>query len=57
MVKQGGGFFQRVSSFLVGAGLTALVSQYFIYNELVGANAVLLQQQKDLEKRIKALKK
>jgi hypothetical protein len=57
VVKQGGGFFQRVSSFLVGAGLTALVSQYFIYNELVGGNAVILQRQKDLEKRIKALEK
>ena len=38
--RSGAGFFQRVSSFLVGAGLTALASQYYIYQELVDGNAL-----------------
>mmetsp|Transcript_15246 Transcript_15246/g.22331 ORF Transcript_15246/g.22331 Transcript_15246/m.22331 type:complete len:88 (-) Transcript_15246:216-479(-) len=53
----GGGFFQRMSSFLVGAGLSALASQYYIYNELVEGNAVILKEQKMLEARLKKLEK
>ena len=34
----GAGLFQRVSSFLIGAGLTALVTQYFIYEEVKAGN-------------------
>lgn len=55
--KSGAGFFQRVSSFLVGAGLTALVSQFYIYTELVEGNKIILQKQKALESRIAALEK
>ncbi len=50
-------FFQRLSSFIVGAGVSALVSQYYIYNELVEGNAAILKKQKDMEKRIGALEK
>ena len=55
--KSGAGFFQRMSSFLVGAGLTALVSQFYIYTELVEGNKIILQKQKALESRIAALEK
>lgn len=50
-----GSFFQRVSSFIVGAGVSALVSQYYIYNELISGNESIIQKQNDLEKRLKAL--
>ena len=52
---RGTGFFQRLSSFTVGAGVTALVSQYYIYDELVEGNKIILAKQKVLEKRVKAL--
>ncbi len=51
------GFFSRVSSFLVGAGLTALVTQFYIFEELRDGNKIMLQRQKELEKRLKALEK
>ena len=53
--KGGAGFFQRLSSFIVGAGVSALASQYYIYNELVEGNKVILAKQKELEKKLKAL--
>lgn len=55
--KSGAGFFQRISSFLVGAGLTALGTQFYIYTELVEGNKIILQKQKSLESRIAALEK
>jgi uncharacterized membrane protein YgaE (UPF0421/DUF939 family) len=55
--KTGAGFFQRVSSFLVGAGLSALVSQYFIYQELVYGNKSIMNKQKELEQRLSKLEK
>lgn len=51
------GFFSRVSSFLVGAGLTALVTQYYIFEELRDGNKIMLTKQKEIEKRLKALEK
>jgi len=54
-VKRGAGLFQRLSSFIVGAGVSALVSQYYIYNELVIGNEVMLAKQKELENKLKAL--
>lgn len=51
------GFFSRVSSFLVGAGLTALVTQYYIFEELRDGNKIMLEKQKEIEKRLKALEK
>jgi len=50
-------FFSRVSSFLVGAGLTALGTQYYIFEELREGNKIMLEKQKDIEKRLKALEK
>mmetsp|Transcript_16661 Transcript_16661/g.24944 ORF Transcript_16661/g.24944 Transcript_16661/m.24944 type:complete len:95 (-) Transcript_16661:209-493(-) len=53
--KSGAGFFQRVSSFVVGAGLSALASQYYIYQELVAGNEIILKKQKGLELRLNKL--
>lgn len=53
----GAGFFQRLSSFIVGAGVSALFSQYYIYNELVSGNEIILKKQKAIEKRLSALEK
>mmetsp|Transcript_6199 Transcript_6199/g.12805 ORF Transcript_6199/g.12805 Transcript_6199/m.12805 type:complete len:96 (+) Transcript_6199:136-423(+) len=50
-------FFSRVASFFVGAGLTALVTQYYIFEELRDGNKIMLEKQKDIEKRLKALEK
>jgi len=56
--KRGGaGFLQRLSSFLVGAGLTALGTQYYIYQEIHYGNAIMLDKQQSLEKRIAILEK
>ena len=46
---------QRISSFLVGAGLTALVTQFYILQEIRDGNKSMIEKQKDLEKRIKKL--
>jgi hypothetical protein len=51
------GFFSRVSSFFVGAGLTALVTQYYIFEELRDGNKIMLEKQKGIEKRLKVLEK
>jgi hypothetical protein len=54
--KSGGaGIFQRITSFLVGAGLMALGTQFYLYQELKEGNKAMLAKQKDLEKRVKAL--
>jgi hypothetical protein len=47
--------FQRLSSFLVGAGLTALVTQFYIFKEIQDGNKALIEKQKDLEKRLAKL--
>lgn len=51
------GFFSRVSSFFVGAGLTALVTQYYIFEELRDGNKIMIEKQKDIEKRLRVLEK
>ena len=53
----GGGLFQRISSFLVGAGLTALVTQFYIYQEVHNGNRLMLDKQKELEHRLIKLEK
>ena len=53
--RSGGGFMQRISSFLVGAGLTALVTQFYILQEIRDGNKSMIEKQKDLEKRLKKL--
>lgn len=46
---------QRLSSFVVGAGVTALATQYFIFEEIRFGNQQMLDKQKDLEKRLAKL--
>ena len=53
----GAGLFQRLSSFLVGAGLSALVTQYFIFEEVKAGNQLMLQKQSELESRVYKLEK
>jgi len=48
----GSGFFQRLSSFLTGAGLTALVTQFYIFKEIQDSNEAIITKQKELEKRL-----
>jgi len=53
----GAGFFERVGSFLVGAGLTALATEIYIFKEVREGNLQMLQKQRELEKRLAALEK
>eukprot|EP00545_Synedropsis_sp_CCMP1620_P006617 CAMPEP_0119011700 /NCGR_PEP_ID=MMETSP1176-20130426/5837_1 /TAXON_ID=265551 /ORGANISM="Synedropsis recta cf, Strain CCMP1620" /LENGTH=78 /DNA_ID=CAMNT_0006964557 /DNA_START=162 /DNA_END=398 /DNA_ORIENTATION=- len=53
----GASLFQRLTSFLIGAGLTALGTQYFIYEEIHEGNKMILAKQKELEKRLHKLDK
>lgn len=48
---------QRVSSFLIGAGLTALVTQYYIFEQIREGNKAMLEKQLEFEKRIIKLEK
>jgi hypothetical protein len=50
-------FFQRISSFIVGAGVTALGTQLYIHQEVVDGNQQMLKKQKELEGRLAALEK
>jgi hypothetical protein len=52
---RGGGLISRISSFLVGAGLTALATQFYIFKELRDQNTVLLARQKAIEARLNKL--
>jgi hypothetical protein len=52
-----GGLFQRISSFLIGAGLTALGTQYLIFEELRKSNALMIDKQRDMESRLAKLEK
>ena len=52
-----GGLFQRISSFFVGAGLTALGTHYLIFEELRKSNALMIEKQKQMESRLLALEK
>ena len=57
-VSGGGiGLFSRISSFFVGAGMTALAGEFFIFKEVREGNLTMLKKQKELEKRIAALEK
>jgi hypothetical protein len=53
----GTGLVQRITSFLVGAGVTALVTQYYIFEEVKEGNKSMLAKQKELELRIAKLEK
>jgi hypothetical protein len=52
-----GGLFQRISSFFVGAGLTALGTHYLIFEELRKSNAAMIEKQKLMEARLLILEK
>jgi hypothetical protein len=59
-IKSGGlfgGLFQRISSFFVGAGLTALGTHYLIFEELRKSNSLMIEKQKQMEERILKLEK
>lgn len=51
------GLFQRLSSFLVGAGLSALATQFYIYQEIRSGNMLMIAKQAELEKRLQKLEK
>jgi hypothetical protein len=51
------GLFQRISSFLVGVGMTAVGTQYYLYEEIKKSNAGMISKQKDIEKRLDKLEK
>eukprot|EP00429_Kryptoperidinium_foliaceum_P052824 CAMPEP_0176091278 /NCGR_PEP_ID=MMETSP0120_2-20121206/45719_1 /TAXON_ID=160619 /ORGANISM="Kryptoperidinium foliaceum, Strain CCMP 1326" /LENGTH=84 /DNA_ID=CAMNT_0017425171 /DNA_START=64 /DNA_END=318 /DNA_ORIENTATION=+ len=55
--RPGVGIFGRISSFLVGAGVTALGTQFYIYQELANGNKMILAKQKELEDRLAKLEK
>lgn len=41
----------------MGAGLTALVSQYYIFEEVRAGNKIMIEKQKDIEKRLRMVEK
>ena len=49
---RGAGLVQRISSFFIGAGLSALVTQYYILEEIRNGNQNMIEKQRDLEKRL-----
>ena len=55
--SSGPGLFARIGSFLVGAGLTALGTEIYIFKEVREGNLEMLRKQRELEKRIAALEK
>jgi len=42
---------------VVGAGVTALGTQYYIHEEVVEGNKLMLEKQKQIEQRLTALEK
>ncbi|KAG7352752.1 hypothetical protein IV203_008800 [Nitzschia inconspicua] len=53
--SRGAGLLSRISSFLVGAGLTALATQFYIFQELREGNKIMIAKQKELDARLKKL--
>jgi hypothetical protein len=49
------GLMQRITSFVVGAGVTALVTQFYLFEEIRTGNLLLLQRQNDIDTRLKNL--
>jgi hypothetical protein len=54
---KGAGLLQRISSFLVGAGLTALITQLYLFDDIRQGNRVMLEKQKEIENRLAKLEK
>lgn len=48
---------QRVGSFLIGAGLTALGTQLYILDEIRQGNRIMIRKQQELEERLRKLEK
>jgi hypothetical protein len=46
-----------LTSFIVGAGLTGVFTQYYIFEEVKNGNLLMLAKQKELETRIAKLEK
>ena len=55
--RPGAGIIGRISSFVVGAGVTALGTQIYIYNEIQFGNNLILEKQKEIEQRLEKLEK
>ena len=55
--SRGAGFLQRMASFGVGAGVTALATQVLILQKLEEANKDMLEKYKSLEARLDKMEK
>jgi len=55
--KNGASLFQRITSFAIGAGLMALVTQYYILGEVRFGNKLMIEKQRELEDRLTKLEK
>mmetsp|Transcript_1045 Transcript_1045/g.1447 ORF Transcript_1045/g.1447 Transcript_1045/m.1447 type:complete len:88 (-) Transcript_1045:388-651(-) len=55
--RGGAGLLQRLSSFVIGAGVTAIATQYYLFLEVREGNKLMLLKQKELETRIAKLEK
>ena len=53
----GASLWQRLVSFTIGAGLAALVSQYYLFVQVRQGNKEMLQKHKELTARIETLEK
>jgi hypothetical protein len=55
--QKGAGLLHRISSFLVGAGLTALITQLYLFDDIRQGNRLMLEKQKEIESRLAKLEK
>mmetsp|Transcript_14368 Transcript_14368/g.20010 ORF Transcript_14368/g.20010 Transcript_14368/m.20010 type:complete len:88 (+) Transcript_14368:147-410(+) len=55
--RGGAGLLHRLSSFVIGAGVTALATQYYLFMEVREGNKLMLLKQKELETRLANLEK
>jgi hypothetical protein len=53
----GAGLLSRLSSFVIGAGVTAIGTQYLIFQDLHEGNKILLARQQAIEQRLAALER
>jgi hypothetical protein len=53
--SSGAGLFQRITSFLIGAGMCALGTQFYILDEIRQGNRLMIHKQQELEMRLKAM--
>lgn len=55
--SSGASLWQRLVSFTIGAGISALVSQYYLFVQVRQGNKEMIKKQKQLEDRILKLEK